>query len=140
MAPVVVLFFSVVAAGLQGSTGQGNATFQRGDQFAMVGLGLLIAAGILLFTRPSVEADAEGIRVRNLLSSYSLPWELVRAVRFDRGASFAMLELHDDEVVSVLALQVVDRERAVAGVRALRALHAAHRRLSSSGQPAAADG
>ncbi|HEX6968339.1 MAG TPA: PH domain-containing protein [Micromonosporaceae bacterium] len=124
-AVVVVLLFTLIAVGLEGSTGVGKATFQRGDRFAMVGLGVLIAAGILLFTRPRVEADARGIRVRNLVGSYDLPWQVVRAVRFDRGSAWAVLELHDDELVALMALQAVDRDRAVAGVRALRALHAA---------------
>lgn len=124
-AAAVLLLFTAAGIGLEGSTGVGDATFQRGDRFAMIGLGVLIAAGILLFTRPRVEADERGIRVRNVFSSYDLPWEAIRAVRFDRGAPWADLELHDDEVVPMMALQAVDKERAVAGVRALRALHAA---------------
>lgn len=123
------MIFSLVGTGLRGSTGQGNATFQRGDQFAMIGLGVLIAAGILLFTRPRVEADERGVRVRNVVGSYDLPWEVVRRVSFERGAAWASLELHDDDLVPMIALQTVDKERAVAGVRALRALHADHQRL-----------
>lgn len=122
-AAATLLLFTVAGIGLEGSTGVGNATFQRGDRFAMIGLGVLIAAGILLFTRPRVEADERGVRVRNVFSSYDLPWEVIRAVRFDRGAPWADLELHDDELIPMMALQVVDKERAVAGVRALRALH-----------------
>jgi hypothetical protein len=127
----LVLVFTVVGTSLRGSTGNGPATFQRGDQFAMIGLGLLGAIGILLFTRPRVEADARGIRVRNVIGSYDLPWEAVRAVRFERGAAWASLELHDDDQVPMVALQVVDKERAVAGVRALRELHHAHQQLPS---------
>lgn len=119
----MVLVFTTVGLALRGSTGGGYGTFQRGDQFAMVGLGLLGAFVILLFTRPRVEADANGIRVRNVVGSYDLPWQLVRAVRFDRSAAWASLELPDDELIPMLALQAADRERAVAGVRALRELH-----------------
>lgn len=126
-AVLVLAVFAGAAGTLHGATGDGPATFQRGDQFAMVGLGVLGALGILLFTRPRVEADAERVRVRNLVGSYELPWDAVRAVRFDRGAAFASLELHDDERVPVLALQAVDRQRAVDGVRALRALHGGRR-------------
>ena len=61
--------------------------------------------------------------MQNVIGAYDLPWEVVRAVRFDRGASFASLELVDDELVTVVALQLVDREHALAGVRALRDLH-----------------
>lgn len=122
----VVVVFTVVSFGLTGSTGVGKAVFQRGDQAAMIGLGFAFAAGILLFLRPKVEADARGIRVRNVVGSYDLPWEVVRAIRFERGVSFASVELHDDELITIVALQIVDKEYALAGVRALRGLFAAH--------------
>lgn len=125
LAAALVVVFTTVSFGLTGSTGENLGTFQRGDQAAMIGLGVLGALIILMFTRPRVAADAAGIRVRNVLRSYELPWELVVAVRFDRDAAWASLELRDDELVPVLALQAVDREHAVEAVRALRALHAA---------------
>ncbi|WP_213454307.1 PH domain-containing protein [Rhizomonospora bruguierae] len=131
LAAVTVVFFSGIATALHGSTGDGRGVFQRGDQLAMIGLGVLIAAGILLFTRPAAVADERGIRIRNVVGGYDLPWSVVRAVCFDRGASWASLELVNDDTVTILALQSVDREYAVAGVRALRALHAA----SSAPQP-----
>ncbi|WP_431923029.1 PH domain-containing protein [Micromonospora wenchangensis] len=122
----LLVVFSLVATSLTGATGEGYGTFQRGDQVAMVGLGVLGALGILLFTRPRVEADARGVRVRNILGSYELPWEVVRGVRFDRGAPWASLELHDDDLLPMVALQAADKEIAVDGVRALRRLHQAH--------------
>ncbi|MFF5172888.1 PH domain-containing protein [Micromonospora sp. NPDC000089] len=125
-AAALVLVFSLLATSLTGRTGDGYGTFQRGDQFAMIGLGVLGALGILLFTRPRVEADTRGVRVRNLLGSYELPWEVVRGVRFDRGAPWASLELYDDDLLPMIALQAADKETAVEGVRALRRLHQAH--------------
>ncbi|MGH3737040.1 MAG: PH domain-containing protein [Micromonosporaceae bacterium] len=121
----VVVIFSAVATGLRGDT-EGGGVFGVADQVAMVGLGLLGAAGILWLTRPRVEADSERIRIRNVVGSYDLPWDLVRAVRFDRGAPWASLELADYEVVSVMAVQAADKEYAVEAVRGLRALHAAY--------------
>lgn len=125
-AVALVAVFSAVATSLRGPTGEGAATFQRGDQLAMIGLGLAGAIAILMFTRPRVEADARGVRVQNVIASYDLPWEVVRAVRFDRGASWASLELDDDEEVPIIALQAADKERAVVGVRKLRELHRHH--------------
>ncbi|MER7890196.1 PH domain-containing protein [Micromonospora sp. NPDC048909] len=125
-AAVLLVVFTAVATSLSGPTGNGYGTFQRGDQIAMVGLGVLGALGFLLFTRPRVEADARGVRVRNVLGSYELPWEVVRGVRFDRGAPWASLELHDDDLLPIVALQAADKELAVEGVRALRRLHQAH--------------
>jgi Bacterial PH domain len=125
-AAAVVVFFTAVSFGLHGSAGFDNAgRFERGDQAAMIGLGVLIALGILTLCRPRVTADAEHIRIRNVVGGYDLPWHVVRAVRFDRNSPWAQLELHDDEQVSVHALQAVDKDYAVDGVRALRALHSA---------------
>ncbi|MEU5937948.1 PH domain-containing protein [Micromonospora sp. NPDC047548] len=132
-AATLLVVFSLVATSLSGSTGNGYGTFQRGDQLAMVGLGVFGALALLLFTRPRVEADARGVRVRNVIGSYELPWEVVRGVRFDRGAPWASLELHDDDLLPMVALQAADKEIAVEGVRALRRLHQAHLAALSAG-------
>ena len=121
-AAAVIILFTVLSFGLHGATGTGLGTFQRGDQAAMIGLGVLIGLGILAFTRPRVSADADGIKIRNVVGGYELPWSVVRAVRFDRNSAWAVLELHDDETVPVHALQAADKEYAVEGVRALRSL------------------
>jgi hypothetical protein len=125
-AAAVVVLFTAISFGLHGSKGFDNSgQFERGDQTAMIGLGVLIGLGILAFCRPRVIADAERIRIRNVVGGYDLPWSVVRAVRFDRNSPWAQLELHDDEQVSIHALQAVDKDYAVEGVRALRALHSA---------------
>ncbi len=123
-AAAVTVVFALVATGLRGPT-EGTGVFHPSDQIAMFVLGLLMAAGILWFTRPRVEADREGIRVRNLVGSYDLPWAIVREIRFDRGNPWASLELADDDVVAVMAVQATDRQYAVDTIRALRALHQA---------------
>lgn len=124
-AAAVVILFTVLSFGLHGSTGTGTGQFERGDQSAMIGLGVLIGLGLLAFTRPRVRADADGVQIRNVVGNYDLPWSVVRAVRFDRNSPWAMLELADDETVSIHALQAGDKQYAVDGVRTLRALHAA---------------
>ena len=122
----VVALFTAVGFGLRGSAGfENSGHFQRGDQAAMIGLGILIALGILAFTRPRVSADADGIKIRNVIGAYDLPWSAVRAVRFDRHSPWAILDLYDDDQVSLHALQATDKEYAVDGVRTLRALHSA---------------
>jgi hypothetical protein len=120
-AVAIVVIFTVVSFGLVGSV------FGRGDQIAMIGLGVAFAAGALLFLRPKVSADAHGVRVQNVLGGFDLPWEVVRGIRFAPGESFASLQLEDDEVVTVVALQRVDGEHAQRGVRALRDRLVAHR-------------
>ncbi|GIE89240.1 PH domain-containing protein [Actinoplanes regularis] len=129
LAGAVVVLFTVLSFGLHGQAGFENAgqvgsgSFQRGDQAAMIGLGVLIGLGILTFCRPRVTADDQGVHVRNVIGGYDLPWTVVRAVRFDRNSPWAQLDLLDDEQVSIHALQAVDKDYAVDGVRTLRALH-----------------
>jgi hypothetical protein len=124
-AVAILLVFTLVATALTGSTGEGTAVFQPGDQAAMIGVGIFAALGALAFARPKVKATAEGIWVRNVIGTYDLPWSAVQSVRFDRGHPWVMLELIDDDTVSVLAIQATDKDYALAAVRGLRALHKA---------------
>jgi Bacterial PH domain len=125
-AAAVVTLFTALSFGLHGTAGfENSGHFERGDQTAMIGLGVLIGLGFLAFTRPRVRADGRGITIRNVVGGYQLPWSVVRAVRFDRSSAWATLELYDDETVSIHALQAADKQYAVEGVRALRALHQA---------------
>ncbi|HEX2356047.1 MAG TPA: PH domain-containing protein [Micromonosporaceae bacterium] len=126
-AALVVIVFTAIGTSLRGPIADGAATFQAGDQWAMIGLGVLGALAVLALTRPRVLADTERIKIRNVIGGYELPWDVVRAVRFERGAPWATLELQDDDVVAVMAVQAADKERAVVAVRELRALLAAHR-------------
>ncbi|HVV13074.1 PH domain-containing protein [Amycolatopsis sp.] len=122
LAVILVVAFAVVAILLRSSNT--GAIFEVSDQIAMMGVGILLAAGALLFATPRVRADAEGIEVRNvLLLQKRFSWLEVLSVSFPDGASFARLELPEDEYHGVLAIQAVDRDRAVEAVRALRRLH-----------------
>jgi hypothetical protein len=134
LAPLVAVFFAVLGALLRGPIGGSptSGVFQGGDQVAMIVLGLLAAGAILLFTRPRVVADAQHIEVRNVIGSHTLPWELVRGIVFERGNPWVSLELADDDTLAVMAVQAADKEHAVAAVRTLRALHAAHRDAAHS--------
>jgi len=125
LAPIVVIVFVVLGLALSGPISEGRAVFQASDRVAMMGLGVLAALAILAFTRPKVTADGARIKIQNVIGGYDLPWQVVRAVRFDRGSPWLTLELHDDDVIAVMAVQAADRERAVDGARALRELHAA---------------
>jgi hypothetical protein len=123
-AVAIMTVMTVVAVLLKSST-TGVVAFQTGDQVAMVGLGLALAAGVLWLARPRVDADAEGVAVRNVVGSYRLPWSFVQAVRFDRHSPWASLLLTNGEEVAVLAVQAADKQRALDAVQGLRALHAA---------------
>jgi hypothetical protein len=124
VAAVVVAFMAVTALVLKSSS-TGVVRFQTSDQFAILGLGLAIGAGILFLGRSRVDGDAAAVRVRNVAISRELPWSMVRAVRFDRKSAWASLLLENGDEVAVLAVQAVDRERAAEAVEGLRALLAA---------------
>lgn len=126
----VALFTLVGFAGVALALGtgiDGEAAFRLPDQIAMFGLGVLIALGVLGFTRVRVVADVREIRVRNVLGDKVLPWQVVQAVRMDDGSPWASLELHDDETVALLAVQANDGDQAVQAVLDLRRLLAASR-------------
>ena len=133
-AAVVVGVMVVVALALPGTT---NTVVAYGvwDQVAMVGLGVLLGAGILLLGRSRVDADADGIRVRNILGRHELPWAAVRAVRFDRNSAWASLLLTNDDELAVLAVQAGDRMRAVEAVEGLRALLGHAKALEKANEP-----
>ncbi len=124
-AVVIVAVFTVIAVLLR--TEYTGVYFRFADQVALVLLGLFIAGGLLLCARPRVRADAEGIEVRNILVTRRLPWALVLRVAFPDGASWARLDLPDDEYLPVLAIQAVDGQRAVDAITRVRALHARSR-------------
>ncbi|MGY1605361.1 PH domain-containing protein [Geodermatophilus sp. SYSU D00815] len=124
LAAVVLVAMTWVALRLPESS-TGVVAFGAVDQVAVLGLGVLVALGILLLGRPRVDADAEGVRVRNLFTAHALPWSAVRAVRFERKAPWASLLLPNGDEIAVMAVQAVDKERAVAAVEGLRALQAA---------------
>ena len=126
LAGVVLVVTAVVVLTLPSTT---NTVVDYGvvDQAALAGLGILLALGVLFLGRSRVDADASGVRVRNLLIHHELPWQSVRAVRFERKSAWGSLALENGDEVSLLGLQAVDGEYAARAVEELRALHAAAR-------------
>ncbi len=126
LAGVVLVVTAIVVVTLPSTT---NTVVDYGvvDQVALAGLGILLAVGVLSLGRSRVDADASGVRVRNLLIHHVLPWQSVRAVRFERKSAWGSLALENGDEVSLLGLQAVDGEYAARAVEGLRALHAAAR-------------
>lgn len=126
LAGVVLVVTAVVVLTLPSTT---NTVVDYGvtDQVALAGLGILLAVGVLLLGRSRVDADASGVRVRNLVVHHELPWQSVRAVRFERKSAWGSLTLENGDEVSLLGLQAVDGEYAARAVEGLRSLHAAAR-------------
>ncbi|HSV68324.1 MAG TPA: PH domain-containing protein [Mycobacteriales bacterium] len=121
LAGVVLVVFAVIAVLLRRYNN--GAAFGPADQVSMFGIGVAVAAGLLVLARPSLSADESGLRVRNIIGRHEVPWQVVRGVSFRDGAPWATLELADDEQLPLMAVQAVDGDRTVAVVEALRALH-----------------
>jgi len=68
------------------------------------------------------------VAVRNLFGYRVFPWSEVVGVSFPIGARWARLDLPDDEYVPVMAIQAVDKARAVDAMDRVRAaVHRYHR-------------
>ncbi len=117
----VVVVGVLVAVKLRSS--DTGVTFRTSDAVAMAGLGLLFAGGLMLTARPRLRADANGLRVRNIVGERFVRWPVIQRIAFPEGSVWAQLELADDEVMSVMAIQAMDKQRAVDALREVRALH-----------------
>jgi cytochrome c biogenesis protein CcdA len=125
-AAVVVVVFVVVALVMKRYNA--GATFSDKDQIATVVVGVLIALGLLMLTRPRLEADATSVRAKSFAGDFrTVPWDVVVAVEFPRNARFARLVLPGDEILALYAVQRVDKDHSVQVMRQLRALHAVAR-------------
>jgi hypothetical protein len=111
-----------IAVGFLLKIGTTGVIFQTADQVAMGLLGVIIACVVLLFARPALRVGAAGVSVRNLLTYRLIPWADVVDVSFPQGARWARVDLPDDEYVPVMAIQAVDKDRAVAAMDSVREL------------------
>lgn len=98
-----------------------GVVFRTSDQFGLAGVGIVLAAAILLMARPRLRVGSAGLGVRNMLTDRLVPWNDVVDVSFPAGKRWARIELSNDEYVPVLAIQSVDRERAVIAMDTVRA-------------------
>lgn len=121
-AAAAVIIAAHVAVGILLKVRSSGVIFQTADQVAFAVLGLILAGAVLLLTRPRLRIGAEGIAVRNALSYKLIPWSEVVDVSFPQGARWARVDLRDDEYVPVMAIQAVDKDRAVAAMQQVRAL------------------
>jgi Bacterial PH domain len=105
--------------------------FQTADQVAIALLGVVIAGLVLMFARPRLRVGAPGVAVRNLLGYRLIPWDDVVDVSFPLGARWARVDLPDDEYIPVMAIQAVDKQRAVDAMDSVRALLERYKGINS---------
>jgi hypothetical protein len=125
-AAILILAASIVVGLLLKARSTG-VVFQTADQVAMAGLGVVIAAVVLLFARPRLRAGKSGLAVRNMLGEKLIAWHEVVEVSFPAGARWARVDLADDEYIPLMAIQAVDKERAVAAMDRVRELLSRYR-------------
>jgi len=109
-----------VLAGLFMRIKSTGVVFRTSDQVALAGVGIVLAAAILLLARPRLRLGPSGLGVRNLLTDRVVPWSDVVDVSFPMGKRWARIELDDDEYIPVLAIQAADRDHAVTAMDAVR--------------------
>jgi Bacterial PH domain len=126
-AAALVFVTAGVVLGLLLKIRSSGVIFQTADQVAIALLGVVIAGFVLLFARPRLRIGAPGVAVRNLFGYRVIPWSDVVGVSFPPGARWARVDLPDDEYVPVLAIQAVDKNRAVDAMDRVRDLLAQYR-------------
>jgi Bacterial PH domain len=116
-----------VTVGLLLKIKSSGVIFQTADQVAMAGLGFVLAGLVLLFARPRLRVGAAGLSVRNMLGDRLVPWSDVVGVSFPGGARWARIDLPDDEYIPLMAIQSVDKDRAVDAMDTVRTLLSRYR-------------
>jgi hypothetical protein len=126
-AAAFVIAAAHIAVGLLLKIKSSGVIFRTADQVAIATLGIVIAAFVLLFARPRLRVGAAGLSVRNLLGDRLVPWPDVVGVSFPVGARWARIDLPDDEYIPLMAIQAVDKDRAVEAMDTVRTLLSRYR-------------
>ncbi len=121
IAAFLVVAASVTIGILLAGTNEG-VQFRLSDQIGIIGVGLILAAVIMTAARPRLRADENGLWNRNVVGQSFIPWQLVVRIAFPEGANWAQLIMPDDESKPLMAIQAMDRGRAVAALEEVRAL------------------
>lgn len=111
------IFLAVVVA-----IGDTGATVTTVDQWAFVGIGIIISLCCLGITRPRVRVNSDGVEVRNFIGTRFYPWDLVYGLSFPKGDHWARLELPEFEYVAMWAFFAADGDRVMKAVADFRAL------------------
>ncbi|PWD49718.1 hypothetical protein C8046_02360 [Serinibacter arcticus] len=78
----------------------------------------------ILWRQATVRAvpDADGLTVRNLLTTRRLEWAEVVSVRYSADRAWAQLDLAEGDEIAVMAIQKADGDRSIQEARRLAAL------------------
>ena len=118
----IIIAAAHIVVGFLLKVGSTGVIFQTADQVGIALVGVVIGAVVLQFVRPRLRVGPAGLSVRNLLGDKLIPWSDVVGVSFPIGARWARLDLPDDEYIPLMAIQAVDKDRAVAAMETVRTL------------------
>jgi len=116
-----VILAAHVVVGFLLKVGSTGVFFRTYDQVAIALVGAVIAGFVCLFARPRLRVGPAGVAVRNLFGYRLFGWDDALDVSFHKGARWARLDLPDDEYVAVMAIQAVDKARAIDAMDRVRA-------------------
>lgn len=111
-----------IGVGFLLKVGSSGVVFRTADQVGIALVGIVIASCVLLLARPRLRVGPSGISVRNALGYKLIAWSDVVDVSFPPGARWARIDLADDEYTAAMAIQAVDKERAVSAMDQVRTL------------------
>jgi hypothetical protein len=121
-AAAFVIAAAHIAVGFLLKVGSSGVIFQTADQVGIALVGVVIAAVVLMFARPRLRVGPAGLSVRNLVNDKLIPWPDVVGVSFPQGARWARVDLPDDEYIPLMAIQAVDKDRAVTAMENVRVM------------------
>ena len=93
------------------------------DRIAFACIGFAGALVLMILARPKAVADAEGLKVVNMLRTRKLVWAQIVTVNLRSGDPWVLLDLDDGTTLSVMGIQPADGLNAArAAVAELRVL------------------
>jgi hypothetical protein len=121
-----VVLATMIVVGLLLRNSADGVSFRITDQVGLIGVGVVVAGGIMTGARPRLRVDASGLWVRNVLGEVFFDWAVIVRIAFPEGSHWTQLLLADDERYPVMAIQSLDKDRAVLALRRVRVLMAEH--------------
>jgi hypothetical protein len=125
-ARLVAVSVAVVAVLLFGGLAVLLPQAGAGDRAGIAGFGLAIAGFMWRYASLAAVPTADGLTVRNLLTTRSLEWAEIVEVHLVVGAPWVTLDLSDGDALAVMAIQKADGEFGRAEASRLAGLVAAH--------------
>ena len=116
------------------ATGEIRALFTLSQRLTLLGVLAMLVLGMVALASSYVRADATGLRIRNGLRVYAVPWARVHKIILRPGDPWALVLLtpadgrpfeadFDAEKRQLMGIQAVDRRLATAAVNELRVRH-----------------